>query len=375
MGMTLMVIGSGVYAYIVGAVCGVLANMDEATTIFHNTMDSLNAYAEDVKLPMALRIRLRAYFRNCRELTANQNNKSLLVQMSPTLRSEVALFVNATVLRRVHFFKTDDDQEYFSFVTQLTLMMEPAVFAPKEVVITQGQVLNDMYLIKRGLAGENGRIRASGDFFATEGVLLECKARHMVVAVVFLHVFKISRQAVQKVMKGGGYPSVADNMRRQKVVVCFQRGIQDTLAAIAEQGGAPGDGSLHAAVMRVKAKREAEQRRLEAQGKAGKITGAAVVGKGMGSRDVRSQRRGSLGASHAAAAQAAAEQYEGTSVLGSGAALPAGLRLVSEEQLRQFARQAAAEVLAQQSAMAAPAADRSSSSGALQPLAVASSDI
>eukprot|EP00937_MAST-01D_sp_MAST-1D-sp2_P005892 g5892.t1 len=226
LGMVCMFVGGGIYAYIVGAVCGILATMDEQTTAFHQTMDQLNRYSQSANLPRALRVRLRAYFRQTRELAENHAAKALLHRMSPTLRKEVALFINAATVRRVHFFKVQDDQEYYGFVTQLTLIMVPAVYAPQEVVVPEGQRLTEMFLIRSGIAAVGGgRIRSAGDFFLTEGVLLDCTAHHKVLAVSFLHVFRVARADVDGILLAGGYPQVERSIRRERVRVCFRRNI------------------------------------------------------------------------------------------------------------------------------------------------------
>lgn len=37
-----MLLGASIYAYVVGAVCGIVSGLDEATSKFHQTMDQLN---------------------------------------------------------------------------------------------------------------------------------------------------------------------------------------------------------------------------------------------------------------------------------------------------------------------------------------------
>jgi potassium voltage-gated channel Eag-related subfamily H protein 7 len=236
-GMVAMCIGGGIYAYVVGAVCGIIANMDEGTTIFHTRMDDLNAYCNEVCLPDALRLRLRRFFRQSRELHQMKANKTLLLMMSPTLRSEVTLFVNAKAVRRVNFFKVEDQQEYFGFVTQLTLVFDPAVFAPREVVIPEGQMMEEMFLIKKGLAVvQNGGLKSGGDFFALEGVLMPCRCRQAVSAFTFLHVYRISKHKLDEILASGGYPSVQTNMRHEKVRLCFRRNIQETMGELKRTG-------------------------------------------------------------------------------------------------------------------------------------------
>ena len=236
-GMIAMCIGGGIYAYVVGAVCGIIANMDEGTTIFHTRMDDLNRYCDEVGLPDQLKLRLRRFFRQSRELHQMKQNKSLLLMMSPTLRSEVTLFVNAKAVRRVNFFIVEDEQEYYGFVTQLTLVFSPAVFAPREIVIPEGQLMEEMFLVKKGLAVvQGGGLRSGGDFFAVEGVLLPCRCRQAVSAFTFLHVFRVSKVDLDQILSSGGFPSVQRNMRREKIKVCFRRNIQETLSSLSRSG-------------------------------------------------------------------------------------------------------------------------------------------
>ena len=89
-----MLLGGSIYAYVIGAVCGIVSSMDEATTAYHKTMDELNIFMVENKLPKLLRVRLREYFQHCRQLQRAQHYQDLLVHMSPMLRGEVAVYCN-----------------------------------------------------------------------------------------------------------------------------------------------------------------------------------------------------------------------------------------------------------------------------------------
>merc|ERR1711998_174784 len=58
-----MFIGSSIFAYIVGAVTGTVATMGARKTEFHELMDAVNGYMEEVQLPNPVRMRIREYFR------------------------------------------------------------------------------------------------------------------------------------------------------------------------------------------------------------------------------------------------------------------------------------------------------------------------
>jgi len=85
-------------SYVVGAVCGIVSGLDEATSKFHQTMDQLNLYMAEYHIPKPLQYSLREYFRHCRTLSRERYYHDLLVQMSPSLRGQVAVFCHRCVL-------------------------------------------------------------------------------------------------------------------------------------------------------------------------------------------------------------------------------------------------------------------------------------
>ena len=91
-----MIIGAGVYAYIVGAVCGIVASMDEVTTQYHQRMDNLNSFMEESSLPHELRVRLRGFFQHTRSLLRHDYYKQIILAMSPELRGNVTVYLNAS---------------------------------------------------------------------------------------------------------------------------------------------------------------------------------------------------------------------------------------------------------------------------------------
>lgn len=83
--------GGSIYAYVVGAICSIVTNMDVASTVYYQALDDLNRYMHELRLPTDLQIRLREYFQHCQQLHRNKHYQGLLLQMSPTLRGEVAM--------------------------------------------------------------------------------------------------------------------------------------------------------------------------------------------------------------------------------------------------------------------------------------------
>ena len=78
----MLFIGSIMWAYVIGSVCGILATLDPASLEFRQTFDELNLYCSEQKLPSELRARLRSYFRNMLPIMRARRYDRLLSQMS-----------------------------------------------------------------------------------------------------------------------------------------------------------------------------------------------------------------------------------------------------------------------------------------------------
>uniref|UniRef100_A0A7S2CQW0 Ion transport domain-containing protein n=1 Tax=Haptolina brevifila TaxID=156173 RepID=A0A7S2CQW0_9EUKA len=62
-----ILLGSVLWAMVVGTVCGVMTTGDPHSIKFKQDMDALNFFLEDMNMPSQLRMRAREYLRNCRE--------------------------------------------------------------------------------------------------------------------------------------------------------------------------------------------------------------------------------------------------------------------------------------------------------------------
>ena len=64
--------------YITGKACAIAANMDPDATAFHNALDALNLFMKERGLDHRLRVRLRQYYHNSRQMTSANGSNVLL---------------------------------------------------------------------------------------------------------------------------------------------------------------------------------------------------------------------------------------------------------------------------------------------------------
>ena len=62
----MMLVGSSIWAWVIGSLCGILATLDPHATAFRNLMDELNFFMRMHSFDADHRVRLREFFRQVR---------------------------------------------------------------------------------------------------------------------------------------------------------------------------------------------------------------------------------------------------------------------------------------------------------------------
>lgn len=238
----MMLFGGMLWSNVVATFCGVLANSDPDTAMFHSTMDALNVrhdsrhrnpypshrpqwqtdpllwllqrFMDSTNLPKDMQMRLREYFHQSKHLSETVNRRNLLDKMSPQLAGEVALQVNERWLRRVWFLNGAGQE----FVVQIALQLEAMVF-------TIGEVINNgyLYIVNRGLALFGGRVLTAGSVWG-EDMLLDSQwlvSKHCARAMTYLEVYTISREQLMDAARF--FPHTIAHLRRCAIRLAVRR--------------------------------------------------------------------------------------------------------------------------------------------------------
>jgi len=141
-----MLFGASLYAYVVGAICRVISQMDMHANIFYGKMDDINEYMQQEKLPDDMQLRVREYFHYCRQLQKHRAHKKLLNELSPCLLGEVTVFTYGPMLTKLRYFAGADH----AVVTRIAVAVEPVAYPPAEIIYRRGDEANSLFFIKKG---------------------------------------------------------------------------------------------------------------------------------------------------------------------------------------------------------------------------------
>jgi uncharacterized membrane protein YgcG len=207
----MMVIGGFIYVYAVGCVCSITQNMDLPTQLFQQSMDHLNQFTEENKLPILLAQDLRRFLMQAKALHRSRFYDETLVLISPKLRGQVNAAVHGVWLEKLagSWHLSGVSQEAMdTWLMALVTKMVPRIYMPMEDIVHLNELPGEMYIIKRGLVAQLGKIMShhSSPVFGEDVVLFKYRLPrpYSAHALTFVEVFCVGYEAVVGAMGQDG---------------------------------------------------------------------------------------------------------------------------------------------------------------------------
>ncbi|KYM86386.1 Cyclic nucleotide-gated cation channel alpha-3, partial [Atta colombica] len=239
-------IGVFIFATIVGQVGNVITNRNANRLEFERLLDGAKTYMRHHKVPGGMKRRVLRWYDyswSRGRIQGGGDINTALGLLPDKLKTELALHVNLTVLKKVTIFQECQPE----FLRDLVLKMKAYIFTPGDSICRKGEVAREMFIIADGILeviSENGRILTTmkaGDFFGEIGILnLDGlnKRTADVRSVGYSELFSLSREDVLTAMTD--YPEaqeILQNLGRKRLLEA-QRVLRESL-----QSASPGHDS------------------------------------------------------------------------------------------------------------------------------------
>ncbi|CAE7340924.1 KCNH6, partial [Symbiodinium necroappetens] len=229
---TAIVLFSGLaWAYIIGEVGAIVADMTSEGQDFRRTMHHLNSMMKRQGLGFDLQCRLRRYFLQNRHQALTLERQSLMSRMSPQLQSTFCIAVNhrwlqkVTFLRKFMFYIREQVQigsyvaPYEACMAEIAKCLRLGAFAQQET-FDNVQVL---YILSKGLVVLNSKLRSEGEVWGEDFVLEDTSLILPVAgyAVTYLETLSLNREDFMSVIeRPGKAPSALESLDWSKGCPC-----------------------------------------------------------------------------------------------------------------------------------------------------------
>ena len=147
-----MLIGSSLWAYIIGSGCGIVATLHPEAEEHRRVIGQLNYFISDRECSRELATRLRTYFNETsRARYYREQDADLLRMMTNELRGDTSLSNAHTLFVRVPYFTHPSIER--TFLSRIALALTTAIYCPREQVAS-----DELTVITHGLVAKHGRI-------------------------------------------------------------------------------------------------------------------------------------------------------------------------------------------------------------------------
>lgn len=208
-----MIIGVGVYGYLIGNVVSVITKRDPAHEKFITNLENLSALVKYRNLPKNLATRIRQYFLYIWKQRLGYNEEVFLEELPDGLKLETLTFLRQSVLKNLDLFKDASTE----FITELADNLKEIAITPNEFLFNEGDIGKKVFFVLKGelsvLTENNSKEIAKinkGDFFG-EVALFKNKPRNASVkAITFCHLYYLDKDSFDRLIPK--YPSIASKI-------------------------------------------------------------------------------------------------------------------------------------------------------------------
>ncbi len=210
--MIVMLLGVGMYGYIIGNVATLLGNLDAAKAGHLEKMEEVNVFLKTHDIPQALQDRVRGYYRYLWKTHKSATTHALLDELPPALSVDLALYLNRAILERMPYF-TDAGE---TFIREIVQRLRLQIYLPGDPILLQGEAGDAMYFLSRGEVEilVDGRVIASqtaGTFFGETALIRNERRNATVRAKTFCDLYRLARQDFEELR--AAYPEFDRHIR------------------------------------------------------------------------------------------------------------------------------------------------------------------
>jgi voltage-gated potassium channel len=213
--MVVMLLGVGVYGFVIGNVANLLSKVDMARSQYVATVERLTGFLRYRRVPTALQREIHAYYKYVWENRLGYDEASVLEDLPPTLRAELSMVLKRDLIEKVEFLRGASAD----LIQDLSVKLRPVVFTPGDVILRAGDVGRHIYFISRGtveVIAPDGktvlRTLSDGDFFGEAALLHTERRTASVRAVGYCDLYVLDKETFSGTLEL--YPEFAESIRR-----------------------------------------------------------------------------------------------------------------------------------------------------------------
>mmetsp|Transcript_88637 Transcript_88637/g.247995 ORF Transcript_88637/g.247995 Transcript_88637/m.247995 type:complete len:688 (+) Transcript_88637:95-2158(+) len=211
-----MLLGGVLWAYIIGSLCGVMANGDPVESNFESNMDLLNLMMSEARVPVQKRQLYREYLREAKVYDQQTHFREIAQGFSPMLKGSLLTHVSSVSSMSIFYLKNAPETCF----AQMLDSMSVRFYSRREKLL---DISDHLCLIERGTMARGGKIITPGMAFQIDFIVTnpDLRKHGVSVALTYCLVSLLSRDRFFEIIQR--YPDVAKEVSKAAVKLALMR--------------------------------------------------------------------------------------------------------------------------------------------------------
>lgn len=214
--MIVMILGVGVYGYVIGNVANIISSLDVGKAQHQERVEKINAFMIDHKFTSDLQRRVKNYFSYLWDSRRGYDQASVFADLPESFKIEFALQLNRDIIAKVPLFRGADKK----LIQNIVMILKPCIYLPSDLICTFGEIGDKMYFINKGaveVVAPNGKdvynTLTGGGFFGEVALLMSTPRNATVRAVDYCELYSLDKKDFDRVI--GDYPEFAKQIKAE----------------------------------------------------------------------------------------------------------------------------------------------------------------
>jgi len=222
----IMLLGAGLYGYVIGNIANLLANIDIAKAQFMEKIEKINTFMNYKNLPDDLQDRVRNYYNYLWENKKGYDESLVMGDLPSSLKMDIALHLNSDLVRNIPILRGASDD----LINRLVLFLKPVVFTPGDFIFRKGDIGHNLYFISKGaveVVSDDGQTvyatLSEGSFFGEIALLMDTPRTASIRAIDYCDLYTLDKDTFDGVLKY--FPDFAREIRQKAAERAKKRGV------------------------------------------------------------------------------------------------------------------------------------------------------
>ncbi|EKJ85153.1 cyclic nucleotide-binding domain-containing protein [Leptospira meyeri] len=202
--MGVMILGVGIYGYVIGNIATLLSNLDISRVTFQEKLNTIDSFIKYKKLPPNLANRIRSYYVNLWENKHGIDETEIWNQLPSGIKIDVSMFLHNHLISVVPFFKNAPEE----LKREVVLELKPSFYMKGDVIFREGDVPHNMYFLSKGhvevIKENSGELLAtlnSGSFFGEMSLIDDSLRTATIRAGSYCDVYTLGKDRFNEILK------------------------------------------------------------------------------------------------------------------------------------------------------------------------------